>query len=94
MAATTRADMRAFLEPPRLHRRKRLLVGLAAATALAAAGGLSRSWSRARGGDFRTALSFAGLVDKLSQLPGERRSAIYGFLFVPLALKPFFYIVN
>jgi hypothetical protein len=58
------------------------------------AGGLSRSSSRARGGDFRTALSFAGLPDKLSQLPGERRSAIYGFLFVPLALKPFFYIVN
>jgi hypothetical protein len=66
----------------------------AAATALAATGGLGRSSSRARGGDYRAALSFAGLANKLSQLPGERRSAIYGFLLVALALEPLFYILK
>ena len=37
--------------------------------------------------------SLASLISFL-ELPSERRSCIYGFLLVPLALEPLFYIVN
>jgi hypothetical protein len=94
MAATTRAGCDPSSNTSTTGSAKAAILGPAAAPALAAAGGLSRSSSRARGGGYRAALSFAGLADKLSQLRGERRSAIYGFLLVPLALEPLFYIVN
>jgi hypothetical protein len=72
---------------PRLDWRKRLPIVIRVAAAIATAGGLSGPSMRATWGGFRAALSFAGLVKKLSQLRGEYWTAIHNGTVIFLTLQ-------